>query len=255
MTSSALGEAVGPAQATPQQTQPGRPRLVTAEGIRSVGRALGMRDLSIKAVAGQLDVTPAAIYRQVPNRWALEELVGESILEELKIEDAAANSAQEHLLSFAFQLRDFALKNPGIASYLQVLFPRGAEGKRLLSTEVAALQRRGYRPEAAIMLCSAVASVSISIAASEEHDAIARHRHGAEFQEARHRINRELSTDPALGPALSGLPDIGTEDYVRLLLAAVVGGLITAAPVNRSVADVISTLSYQSASRLEKDDL
>ena len=75
------------------------------------------------------------------------------------------------MLSFGVRLRDFTAEHPGLASYLQVLFPRGEAGTRLLSEEVEALSRRGYSTDAAMVLSSAVAALAISLAAREESNA------------------------------------------------------------------------------------
>lgn len=134
----------------------GRPRQIVVEDIVRVGRALGMRRLSLHAVAAELGVSTTALYRHVDGRWGLERLVGESLLSDVRLHDDPAHDTVKHLLSFGLQLRDFILDHPGFAGYLQTLFPRGAGGRRLLADEVTALGRRGYAPEAAIVLGSAV---------------------------------------------------------------------------------------------------
>ena len=65
----------------------GRPRLIAVDDVLRVGRELGMRRLSVNAVAAQLGVSATALYRHVESRWALERLVGESLLAELELSD------------------------------------------------------------------------------------------------------------------------------------------------------------------------
>ncbi|OBJ58482.1 TetR family transcriptional regulator, partial [Mycobacterium sp. 1423905.2] len=150
-------------------TRPGgRPPLIALDDLVRVGRELGMRRLSINAVAARLGVSATALYRHVESRWELERLVGESLLADLHLDEDPAQDLEQHLLSFGLQLWHFSITRPGLASYLQVLFPRGEAGVRLLVMEVAALGRRGYSAEAATVLSSAVATLAISLAMREE---------------------------------------------------------------------------------------
>jgi AcrR family transcriptional regulator len=103
--------------------QGGRPPLIAVDDVVRVGRELGMQRLSINAIAQRLGVSATALYRHVESRWALERLVGESLLAELELRDDPMADTEPHLLSFGLQLRDFTAGRPGLAAYLQVLFP------------------------------------------------------------------------------------------------------------------------------------
>src|SRR4051812_42055290 len=127
----------------------GRPPLIAVEDIVRVGRQLGMRRLSINAVAAQLGVSATALYRHVESRWELERLVGESLLAQLELREDPTEGVECHLHSFALQMWRFVVDHPGLAAYLQVLFPRGDAGTRLMVAEVEALSRRGYSADAA----------------------------------------------------------------------------------------------------------
>ncbi len=226
---------------TPPVRRGGRARLVTVKEIVRAGRALGMRRLSVKAVANELEVSATALYRYVESRWELERLVGESLLAELKLPDDPEENTEQHLLSFALRLREFTLVHPGLASYMQVLFPRGEDGMRLLAAEADALGRRGYAPDVAVVLSGAVASLAISLAASEESDTEARQGEGFE-QEQRTAVERVLA-DAHLGPAHVGLPQVSTAEFVRLLLAASIRGLLSVAPPGRPVHEIVADLN------------
>lgn len=139
----------------------GRPPRIDRADIVRAGRALGMAGLSVKAVAAELGVSATALYRHVDGRWGLERLVGESLLTDLELTDDPQHTVAQHLLSVGLELRSFLLDHPGLAVYLQTLFPRGEGGRRLLAGQAEALGRRGYSPDAAIVLSSAVASVAI----------------------------------------------------------------------------------------------
>lgn len=94
--------------------------------------------------------------------------MGERILADLTITDDPTHDSAQHLLSFALQLRRFVLRHAGLDTYLQTLSPRGVSGRQLLADEIAALQRRGYAADAAMVLSSTVANVVIGATAAEQ---------------------------------------------------------------------------------------
>src|SRR5690606_19511270 len=103
------------------------------DDIIRVGRSLGMRRLSMNAVASELGVSSTALYRAVDGRWGLERLVGESLLGDLKLHDDPEHDIEAHLLSFGMQMWTFVTRYPGLGVYLQTLFPRGDGGKALMT--------------------------------------------------------------------------------------------------------------------------
>ncbi|MBB6551368.1 TetR/AcrR family transcriptional regulator [Nonomuraea rubra] len=216
----------------------GRPRQIETADIVRAGRELGLRDLSMNAVAARLGVSSTALYRHVDGRWELERLVGESILAGLDFHDDPAHGPVRHLLSFALELRGFILRHPGLAAYVQTLFPRGEGGRRLLAVEAEALVRRGYSMDAAIVLSSAVALIAVGYAATEEVQ-----RERAEgLGEQRRGAEEGILTDSRLADAHRKLPDIGAEEYVRLWLGAAIRGFVEAAPPGRPVDEIRSAL-------------
>ncbi|UMO99403.1 TetR/AcrR family transcriptional regulator [Amycolatopsis sp. EV170708-02-1] len=221
----------------------GRPATVAVDDIVRAGRELGMRRLSVKAVAVRLGVTATALYRHVDGRWGLERLVGESILAELRLRDDPRHGLERHLLSFALQLRGFMLEHPGLAGYLQLLFPRGDGGQRLLNTEVDALVRRGYEPGAAIVLSGAVAQMTIAMTVSEENSAAAEEADGDGLDRERQAVRDRLSRDDRLAEPSAALPQVPRPEYVRLLLTASIRGLVGSGPPGRPVAEMVADLA------------
>lgn len=228
----------------------GRTRPLTRASITEAGIAQGLRGLSLNGVAAHLGVTPTALYRHIEGRWELERLIGERLLEGLVIPDAPDDDVEAHLRSFAFAMREHLLTHSGLAEYLQVLFPRGDEGIRLLQAEVAALGRRGYAAVAATALVGAVATLTISLAASEDHDRLARgqtaasqEQLGAGFQRERARSRERLEQLPGLRQMQAEMPVLSTPEYVQLLLTAAIRGLLAAAPPGRPIGDTVTDLS------------
>ncbi len=216
----------------------GRPRQIDTADIVRAGRELGLRRLSLNAVAARLDVTATALYRHVEGRWGLERLVGESLLGDLVLVDDPAHDTLRHLLSFGLQLRAFILDRPGLAGYLQTLFPRGESGRRLMADELAALVRRGYAEDAAIVLSSAVASLAIGYAAAEE----AQRDRADGLDGQRDDALAALRADQRLASGHADLPVVEAEEYVRLMLTAALGGLLAVAPPGRPVGQIIADL-------------
>jgi AcrR family transcriptional regulator len=224
--------------------QGGRPPVIALDDVVRTGRSLGMRRLSINAVAAQLGVSATALYRHVESRWELERLIGESLLAELELRDDPDADIEAHLLSFGLQLRDFAAARPGLASYLQVLFPRGDAGAQLLAAEVEALCRHGYSADAAMVLSSAVASLAISLSAREESNADATAGGKARgFAAERDAAAVRLAGHARLGAAHVGLPQVTSAEFVRLLLAASIRGLVAVIPPGRPIDEVVAELN------------
>ncbi|GAB3440065.1 TetR/AcrR family transcriptional regulator [Actinophytocola sediminis] len=216
----------------------GRRPLIQVDDILAAGRRLGMARLSVNAVAVELGVSATALYRHIQGRWALERLVGESFLAELTLHDDPTHDLPHHLLSFAGQLRAFVLAHPGLASYLQVLFPRGDAGTRLLADEITMLERRGYATDAAIVLSGAVASLAIGTAVAEEREADAASSTG--YADERTAVVTHLAA--RFGGAHTTLPPVTPDDFARLILTAAIRGLLAVAPPGRPVAEFLAEL-------------
>lgn len=215
-----------------------RARKIDVEDIIRVGRAIGLRQLSLNAVAAELDVSTAALYRHVDGRWGLELVVGESLLSDLALRDDPAHDIEQHLLSFGLQLRAFVLAHTGLGTYMQTLFPRGEAGQRLMVSEVEALVRRGYTPDVAVALASAVASTAINFAVAEE----AQLERISGLQQQRDDVAERLSADQRLGKAHRDLPEFDHEGFSRMVLTATIRGLLAVGPVGRSLHEVVVDL-------------
>nr|WP_241489463.1 TetR/AcrR family transcriptional regulator [Leucobacter celer] len=192
----------------------------------------------MNAVADRLGVSATALYRHVDGRWGLENLIGESILADLRLDDDPEDDTVRHLLSAGLQLRSFVLAHPGLATYVQTLFPRGESGRVLVSGEVEALGRRGYAPDTAIVLVSAVASIAIGYAAAED---VQRERAEGRAEQERDAL-AAIIADARLGDAHRALPEVSADQYVRLWLGAAVRAFVEAAPPGRPLGEIMVAL-------------
>ncbi|MER7849647.1 hypothetical protein ABTZ03_37565 [Kitasatospora sp. NPDC096077] len=224
----------------------GRPPRITLAGIERVGREIGLADLTLQGVASRLGVASAALYRHVDGKAGLDRLIGESMLAELRVpnlpEDVGA-----HLLRFALTLREFVLARPGMARYLQELFPRGTAGAAVLAGEIEALVERGHTPDTAVVVCTSVAGFAIAQAAAQERQtaylAGGRGDHRMERQLADSRAL--LASEGVLAAAHANLPEVSPEDYFRLVVTAYIRGLTDAAPPGRPLAEVTAALDVR----------
>lgn len=213
--------------------------MFEVDDIIRVGRKLGMRRLSMNAVAAELGVSSTALYRAVDGRWGLERLVGESLLGDLKLHDDPDHDIEQHLLSFGLQMWHFIVRHPGLGVYMQTLFPRGEAGRLLMAHQIEALSKRGYSPDVAIALSSVIAGVSINYAVAED----SQREHAEELDVQRQEITEQLKTDEDLAEAHRDLPSVEHTQFVRLVLAAMVRGVVSVAPPGRPLDQVMAELA------------
>ncbi|MGY5765041.1 TetR/AcrR family transcriptional regulator [Brachybacterium sp. DNPG3] len=216
----------------------GRPRRVEEADIVRVGRELGMRELSMNAVAAALGVSATALYRHIDGRWGLESLVGETLLADFRAADDPSLDLVSHLVVFGSALRDHVVARPGLGTYLQTLFPRGEGGRRVLADEIEALVARGYAPDAALVVASGIAVIAIGYAVAEDAQRARDADRPAQEQAAWDGIRADLRLDPAHRV----LPEVDSAQYARLMLTVVAQGLVAAAPPGRPVAEVVAAL-------------
>lgn len=202
----------------------GRPASFTVADVVAAGKRIGLNELTMQRVADALGVTTAAIYRHVPSRSALETLVGEAILDELRLTDDPAQPLVPHLVGFALQLRRFTHDHPGTAAYMLRLFPRGQSGIRLMEQELYALGERGYDPAAATVIASGIATLALGVSVAEQEQAAVA---GSEVVE--HALTA-IAGSALLRQAKAGIPDHTTEDYFMLLLTSAAEGLVARLP-------------------------
>ncbi|MFE5854258.1 TetR/AcrR family transcriptional regulator [Streptomyces sp. NPDC056500] len=224
----------------------GRPPRISLADIEAVGREIGLADLTLQKVASRLGVASAALYRYVDGKAGLDRLVGECMLAELRIPNPPEDTGA-HLLRFAITLREFVLDRPGMARYLQELFPRGAAGAAVLAGEITALVERGHTEDVAVVVCSSVAGFAIAQAAAQERQtAYLAGGHGDRRMERQLADSRVLlASDGVLAKVHENLPDVSLADYFRLVVTAFIRGLTDAAPPGRPLTEVMAALDVR----------
>lgn len=200
------------------------------------GRRIGLAGLTMRAVATELGVTTTALYRHVNGRWELERVVGESLLADLTLRDNPALDAHDFLTSVADQLFAHVLRHSGLARYVEVLFPRGEAGHRLLRQGADGLIRRGYQPDTAVVVVTAAATLTLGYASALDE------RRRAEGLADQRDVTLQHLQEQGLGDLLAGLPTVSDEEYVRLWLHAALRGVLIAAPPELSAPELLTRM-------------
>ena len=125
---------------------PGRPRLITTDRIVDAGRRITLPQLSIRGVARELGVSEMSIYRVAGDLEGLRAMVAEGIVAGHTFPEPTAGNPEDALVELGHALRDFVIVNPGIGQHLTRLSaPRHDFTIRLAEEQQAAFATRfGY---------------------------------------------------------------------------------------------------------------
>ena len=144
---------------------PGRPRLITTDRIVDAGRRITLPQLSIRGVARELGVSEMSIYRVAGDLEGLRAMVAEGIVAGHTFPEPTAGNPEDALVELGHALRDFVIANPGIGQHLTRLSaPRHDFTIRLAEEQQAAFASRfGYPPAQASLLVSTVAEHAVAL--------------------------------------------------------------------------------------------
>jgi len=168
---------------------------------RIVGSALELIDergvdaVSMRAVASLLGCEAMSLYRHVPNKEALLQLVGQRVAAEIDVPDPEQGNWQEVIRDLMHALRGAALRHPAAFSLLHRA-PVAALGAAPLEVGMAALQRGGLSEQRAasalcVLLAFAIGAISNELAAAALGGPLARAA-DAEGWDHAHRARRFL---------------------------------------------------------------
>lgn len=107
----------GEPQPTTAARGPGRPPTTDLDQIVTAGRDIGLERLTLNAVAADLDVHVATLYRYVAGRDELTQLVVDRIIDSVELPSDPALDDEELLVEFAVRLRRLLLDHPGLAGF------------------------------------------------------------------------------------------------------------------------------------------
>lgn len=116
---------------------------VTVEEVVSVGCGIGLRGLSIMAVAGKLGVTGPAVYKYVSSREELERLVAAEFLSEINFSQPLED-VRSYIINCTRTIYMQCQKYPGLSRYLQRRIPSDPESVRLREEVCTVMQGYGF---------------------------------------------------------------------------------------------------------------
>jgi len=135
-----------------------------------IARAEGIEGLSIRRVATEVGASRMALYRHVPDKEALLDLVANEIAAKQVIPDEALSGPwEERLRRLAHGMRREARAYPGFAERLMTRGNAGPGGLRIAETIADILAAAGLAPDAAARFYLIFVDLVIGRAHREEH--------------------------------------------------------------------------------------
>jgi len=200
---------------------------VTRDQIVAAAIQVGLRDLTLQAVAERLGVSIPALYRYVTDRDHLEALVGDALAAEFQMPAQHSRDVHGYLVEIGHGVRRLTLDHDGLGDYLNRLGAHSPNWLTVIEHCDQALVELGLAPADAVALGSAVANFAIA--------SVERQRH-AELNATSGRLQgRYYDAVTAIGPAhLPVLHDgqqtlvgVDPDDYFAWSLDCYVSGLLT----------------------------
>jgi AcrR family transcriptional regulator len=131
----------------PQTAEQRRPTLtrqrVVTEALALIAQD-GVPGLTMRALAARLDVVPGALYRHIPNKERLQDLVLDGVLAEVDCDLDRAVPWTEQLTVLAHRLRAVLANHPGVAGLLTSRDPLGPHSLALAEAFLRPLHAAGF---------------------------------------------------------------------------------------------------------------
>ncbi len=112
-------------------------------------REVGLDNLSMRALARELNVPPMTIYHYAPSREYLHALVVDDILSEIRIPSPDEGDWEERLRKLHSDARRVFADHPGVSAHLGD--GGSIEGARLADGVLAILAEGGFSPDDAVV--------------------------------------------------------------------------------------------------------
>ncbi|BBH65776.1 hypothetical protein ACTI_24610 [Actinoplanes sp. OR16] len=184
---------------------------LTPSSITRTALLLGDRDgeaaMSMRRIAAELGCDPMALYRHFPNRQALLDAVADMAIGDVG-EGEPAGEWDVRLTALLTEIREVALRHPGIAGHIAARPPLGENGLRLNRRIGEALAAAGLGPSEAgkaaqALIAYLAAALAMAVKAGER-------------DERWHQVTAALGRE---------MPVVGSEEQfaygLRLLIAGI----------------------------------
>ena len=118
-------------------------KRVVAEALMLIAQE-GVPGLTMRALAGRLGVVPGALYRHVPSKERLQDLVLDGVLAEVDCDIDAALPWTRQIAVLAHRLHDVLAHHPGVAGLLATRDPLGPHSLALAEAFLRPLHTAGF---------------------------------------------------------------------------------------------------------------
>jgi AcrR family transcriptional regulator len=129
--------------ATDQRRQTLTQQRVVTEALTLIAEE-GVPALTMRALATRLGVVPGALYRHVPNKERLQDLILDGVLAEVDCEIDHALPWSEQITMLAHRLRTVLADHPGVAALLTTRDPLGPHSLALAEAFLRPLHAAGF---------------------------------------------------------------------------------------------------------------
>lgn len=206
----------------------GRPQKVDLKKIIQAALELGVDNLSMHAVATELGVSPAALYRYVESREGLLDACIDAFCERIELPSSEL-AWQDYLLELGRAFRQALLAMPGISAYGMKIGPTTPAAFVIIDAALGVLMRAGFKPVEAWSAFSLVVNHAFSMVQNQENFAALERQNGAGGYKLIRLQDDELEGTPYLAAALGsvltepGFPnfDLRYEDQLKCLVAGI----------------------------------
>ena len=132
-----------PPETTEKRRQTLTRQRVVAEALTLIAQD-GVPALTMRALAARLGVVPGALYRHVPGKERLQDLVLDSVLAEVDCDVDCAVPWAEQITVLAGRLRAVLAHHPGVAGLLATRDPLGPHSLALAEAFLRPLHAAGF---------------------------------------------------------------------------------------------------------------
>lgn len=147
----------------------GRRPVISYESVVDAAVAIGLRNLTVTAVAERLGVSPGAIYHHVDGLAALENEVFRRVVAATAglLPTGENLSVEDYLVAIAQSFRLLELSHPGLAAYMDRVESGAIEVADTMVLIGRTLMAKGVDPHAAANLVGIVGNISWDLAGRE----------------------------------------------------------------------------------------
>ncbi|MGZ4443651.1 MAG: TetR/AcrR family transcriptional regulator [Nocardioidaceae bacterium] len=183
-----------------------------AEQALALIDAEGLDALSMRRLAGDLDVSPMTLYSYFADRDALLDEVAQLVYAEIVAPDGSAGP-RETLRALMHAARDVLLAHPHALPLVSVYPPHTLDALAFVNAGYRALRQEGIAPIDVVRAYRALAAYSLGTATVEINRYFGRQPPPTAAQPDEETLRRHLPYVAEVAPLLAGLDDAAEFDF------------------------------------------